>query len=71
MNDELGSRKIFSSGFDFTVQPRGTDETYHRNRALPGLAAAVAEACDLYNNEGRVIGLVAGELGIMTPASLG
>jgi hypothetical protein len=42
-DDVLGERKIFASGFDFTARPMNTGEGYHLNRALPGLAAAVAQ----------------------------
>jgi hypothetical protein len=70
-NDALGDRKIFASGFDFLAQPWNTDEKYALNRALPRLAGAVAEACDLYDVDGQVIGLAAGKLDIVTPAILG
>jgi hypothetical protein len=71
VDDVLGDRKIFSSSYDFRAPSLwSTDEKHRLNQAMPGLASAVAEAADLYQEGGRVLGLVDGELGVMNTAVL-
>jgi hypothetical protein len=63
MNDELGNRKILNSAFDFMAVRRGPTETYLLNSAMPALANAIAEAADLFEFDGRVVGETCGERG--------
>jgi hypothetical protein len=53
-NDELGNRKIFNSAFNYAAHYHGPTQVYWLNQAMPALAAAVAEAVDFFEFEGRI-----------------
>jgi hypothetical protein len=69
-NDELNGRTILATSFDFARVYRGPTEGYRLNSAMPALANAVAEACDLYEVDGRIVVLSDGELRILTTSLL-
>jgi hypothetical protein len=70
-DDALSNRKIFTGSYDFRAPSLfSPEEKHHLNKALPGLAGAIADAADLYQSDGRVLGLIDGELGIVNTAVL-
>jgi hypothetical protein len=70
-DDALGDRKIFTGSYDFRAPSLFSPDNKHRlNKALPELASAIAETADLYQNEGRVLGLIDGKLEIVTSGVL-